>query len=300
MKHTLTRRSFSMMLGTTLAGGFIPGGTTHAFAQTGEDTFARRLAGIEEGLRGRLGVAVLDMETGRRWTRRGDERFPMCSTFKVVACGAVLARVDAGEEDLGRRIVFGQSDLVTYSPVTETRVGGEGMTLAEVCKAAMTLSDNTAANIILESLGGPDAVTIFARSLGDPATRLDRIETALNEATPGDPRDTTSPDGMVTSLAALAFGGSLSPASAKVLTGWMLANKTGDTRLRAGMPQGWRVGDKTGTGDYGTANDVAILYPPNRRPVIASVYITETEAAVGERNDAIAEVGRAIAAALAA
>ncbi|NDV87865.1 class A beta-lactamase [Aurantimonas aggregata] len=287
-----------MMLGTALAGGFTLGGTARAFSQTGEDGFARRLAEIEDGLTARLGVAVLDTETGQRWTRRGNERFPMCSTFKAVASGAVLARVDAGEEDLGRRIVFAKSDLVPYSPGTENRVGGDGMTLAELCEAAVTLSDNTAANLILASLGGPSAVTAFARSLGDTATRLDRIEPDLNEATPGDPRDTTTPDGMVTSLAALTVDGSLSPASTRQFADWMLANKTGDTRLRAGVPRDWRVGDKTGTGAYGTANDIAILYPPNRKPVIVSVYITETEATIDDRNAAIADVGRALAGAL--
>ncbi|MBB4003138.1 class A beta-lactamase [Aurantimonas endophytica] len=300
MKHTLTRRSFSMMLGTALAGGLTLGGTARAFSQTGEDAFARRLAEIEDGLTARLGVAVLDTETGRRWTRRGNERFPMCSTFKAIASGAVLARVDAGEEDLGRRIVFAKSDLVPYSPGTETRVGGEGMTLAELCEAAVTLSDNTAANLILESLGGPSAITAFARSLGDAETRLDRIEPELNEATPGDPRDTTTPDAMVTSLAALTLGGSLSAASTRQFTDWMLANKTGDTRLRAGVPRDWRVGDKTGTGAYGTANDIAILYPPNRKPMIVSVYITETEATIDDRNAAIAAVGQAVAEALGA
>ncbi|UIJ70976.1 class A beta-lactamase [Aurantimonas sp. HBX-1] len=298
MNHRLTRRSFTIMLGAGMAASLMPGGAARSFAQTGEQAFAQRLADIEAGLQGRLGVAVLDTASGRRWLHRGNERFPMCSTFKVVACGAVLARVDAGEEDLDRRIVFAKSDLVTYSPVTETKVGGKGMTLAEICEAAMTESDNTAGNIILDSLGGPAAVTAFARSLGDPATRLDRIETDLNEATPGDPRDTTTPDGMTTSLAALAFGGRLSPASTRQLTGWMRANKTGDARLRAGVPKDWDVGDKTGTGDRGTANDVAILYPPKREPVIVSVYVTETEAAIGERNAAIAEVGRAVAAAL--
>ncbi|MCO6404009.1 class A beta-lactamase [Aurantimonas endophytica] len=289
-----------MMLGTALAGGLTLGGTARAFSQTGEDAFARRLAEIEDGLTARLGVAVLDTETGRRWTRRGNERFPMCSTFKAIASGAVLARVDAGEEDLGRRIVFAKSDLVPYSPGTETRVGGEGMTLAELCEAAVTLSDNTAANLILESLGGPSAITAFARSLGDAETRLDRIEPELNEATPGDPRDTTTPDAMVTSLAALTLGGSLSAASTRQFTDWMLANKTGDTRLRAGVPRDWRVGDKTGTGAYGTANDIAILYPPNRKPMIVSVYITETEATIDDRNAAIAAVGQAVAEALGA
>ncbi|MDR3462507.1 MAG: class A beta-lactamase, partial [Beijerinckiaceae bacterium] len=226
------------------------------------------------------------------------ERFPMCSTFKVIACGAVLARVDAGREDLNRRIRFEAGDLVPYSPVTKDRVGGDGMTLAELCKAALTQSDNTAANLILASLGGPAAVTAFARALGDSVSRLDRVETALNAATPGDPRDTTTPDAMVDNLRALVVDGRLSARSRDQFSEWLVANQTGGARLRAGLPQDWRVGDKTGSGDWGTTNDVAVVWPPGRKPLILCVYLTNTKASVDDRNATIAAVGRAVERAL--
>ncbi len=274
--------------------------TSAACANAPGDGLAAELAGIERGIACRLGVAVLDTGSGRHWEHRADERFPMCSTFKVLACAAVLARVDAGREDLGRRVRFGASDVVTYSPVTAGQAGGEGITLAEICEAAMTRSDNTAGNLLLASLGGPAAVTGYARSLGDDVTRLDRVETALNEATPGDPRDTTTPGAMAGNLRALVLGGELSPRSRDRLAAWLVANRTGDAKLRAGLPGGWRVGDKTGGGDWGTMNDVAVVWPPGRAAVVVSVYLTETPTSFDERNAAVAAIGRAVGTALGA
>ncbi|UEM04372.1 class A beta-lactamase [Skermanella rosea] len=274
-------------------------GIVLAAPESGED-LAGKLVEVERRLGARLGAAILDTESGRRWSHRADERFPLCSTFKAIACGAVLAKVDAGREDLERRIRFEAADVVTYSPVTQDRVGGAGMTLAEICEAAMTRSDNTAGNIILDSLGGPSGVTEFARSLGDDVTRLDRRETDLNEATPGDPRDTTSPAAMVANLESLVLGNTLSPQSRDRLTAWLVSNKTGDAKLRAGLPKDWRIGDKTGGGDYGTMNDVAVIWPPNRKPTIVSIYMTETKASFDDRNAAIAEIGRALKTALGA
>ncbi|WP_062208280.1 class A beta-lactamase [Aureimonas sp. AU12] len=292
----LTRRHFTT-LAATLVAGTLP---RAAAAQADEpEAFSHLTERIETRLGARLGVFALDTGSGRRWEHRANERFPMCSTFKVVACGAVLARVDAGAENLDRRIRFETSDLVPYSPETERHVGGDGMTLRAICEAAMTQSDNTAANLILASLGGPAAVTAYARSIGDQETRLDRIETALNEATPGDPRDTTTPAAMAGNLRALAFGDALSPTSRVVLTGWMVANRTGGAKLRAGLPDGWRVGDKTGGGDHGTMNDVAVIWPAGGEPVIIAVYMTETAASFDDRNAGIAEIGRGLARALA-
>ena len=220
----------------------------------------------------------------------------MCSTFKVLACAAVLGRVDMGQEDLNRRIRFEASDLVTYSPVTKDRVGGGGMSLADLCEAGITQSDNTAGNLILASLGGPSSVTAYARVLGDIMTRLDRTETGLNDAIPGDPRDTTTPGAMTANLRALVAGGALSQPSRDQLTEWLMANQTGGAKLRAGLPANWRVGDKTGGGDWGTTNDVAVIWPPGRKPVIVSVYLTNTRASFDDRNAAIAAVGRAVGA----
>lgn len=259
------------------------------------DDMAAQFAGLERKHGGRLGVCVIDTGSGGVVGHRAEERFPMTSTFKLLAAAAVLAKVDHGEDSLDRRLTYAKADLVTYSPVTEKHVEG-GMTLAEVCDAAVTLSDNTAGNLQLASIGGPEGLTAYARSLGDEMTRLDRMETALNEAVPGDPRDTTTPSAMVGTLYRLLVGSALAPASRERLVGWALANKTGDTRLRAGVPKDWRVGDKTGAGGFGTNNDVGILWPPGRAPLIVAVYLTETTKPLDERNAVIAEVARIVSA----
>jgi len=250
-------------------------------------------ARIEAASGGRLGVAVLDTRDGRRAGHRADERFALCSTFKLLAGAAVLARHDAGKEQLDRRIRYDTKDLVTYSPATEKHVA-TGMTLAELCDAAITLSDNTAGNLLLAALGGPQGLTAFTRTLGDSVTRLDRIEPELNEAVPGDPRDTTTPTAMSANIRALVLGDALSAQSREQLKRWLVGNKTGDTALRAGVPAGWTVGDRTGSGERGTRNDVGVIWPPEREPVIVSVYLTETRVPTEQRNAAIAAVAKAI------
>ena len=266
-----------------------------AHAEVFSDQLSRDLTAIETASGGRLGVGVLDVASGERVVHRGDERFPMCSTFKVLAVSAVLAKVDAGKEQLDRVLHFEKSDLVTYSPITKDRVGAAGMMLGEICAAAIRYSDNSAANLILSSLGGPVAVTRFARSIGDEVTRLDRIETDLNEALPGDPRDTTSPAAMLADLKVLLLGSKLKVASRDQLTQWMVGNTTGDERLRAGVSTGWKVGDKTGSGERGTTNDVGIFWPPEGSPVLVTVYLTGSTGAGDQRSATIAAVGRAIA-----
>ena len=285
----LTKREF--VLGAT---AIVASGAARADAETLAAAFTR----IEKESGGRLGVAVLDTQTGMQAGHRADERFPVCSTFKWLAAAAILRRVDAGVERLERRVHFGAKDLVTYSPVTEKHIA-DGMTLAELCDAAVTLSDNTAGNLLLAALGGPGGITTFARSLGDAVTRLDRIEPELNEATPGDPRDTTAPAAMTANLRALVIGDALSAASRAQLTAWLVANKTGDTRLRARLPAGWRIGDKTGVGANGTNNDVGVIWPPGRAPVVVSAYLTGTAAMPpAQRDAAIAAVGHAVAEAI--
>ena len=257
---------------------------------------AARLGELERTHGGRLGVAVLDVGSGRRIERRAHERFPMCSTFKWLAAAFVLARVDRGEERLDQRVTFAKADLVPYSPVTEKHTGPAGMTLEELCHAAVTVSDNTAGNLLLASFGGPAGLTKYARSLGDEVTRLDRMEPALNEATPGDARDTTTPAAMTQTLRRVVVGDALAEASRTKLTDWLLANTTGDSRLRAGFPKGWRVGDKTGTGNHGVTNDVAVAWPPEREPVIVSAYYAGASADANARNAVLAEVARVVAA----
>jgi beta-lactamase class A len=292
MSQSVSRRA--ALLATLLAAPALalPGDSATA---AGDDA-AQQLAGLEARTGGRLGVAALDLGTGRRIAHRADERFPMCSTFKVLAAACVLARVDRKEERLDRSIALAQQDLVTYSPAAKERAGGRGMTLAELCGAAITLSDNTAANLLLASFGGPAGLTAFVRSLGDPVTRLDRIEPDLNEATPGDPRDTTSPAAMMETLRRLVLGDALSAPSRGRLAAWLVANKTGDARLRAGLPRDWRVGDKTGTGENGVANDIAVAWPPGRAPVVVSAYFAESRLAANDRSAVLAEVARIVSA----
>ncbi|MBX9845620.1 MAG: class A beta-lactamase [Xanthobacteraceae bacterium] len=289
-----TRRAFVAGAGALAGWGFVHGGRARAGGLP--DTLAADLARIELESGGRLGVAVLDTGSGVKIEHHGDERFPMCSTFKLVAAAAVLKRVDQGQERLDRRIAFAAGDIVVNSPVTKARVGGSGMTLAEICEAAMTMSDNTAGNLILAALGGPVGFTAYVRSLGDSVTRLDRIEPELNAALPGDPRDTTTPLAMLGNLQKLVLGDTLSGASKEQLTKWLLGNKTGDTRLRAQLPAGWRTGDKTGAGDRGTNNDVGVLWPPDGEPIVVAAYLTGTTAPVERRNATLAAVGRAVAA----
>ena len=229
-----------------------------ALGATPADRLVERLRCIETDAAGRLGVAVLDTRDGTMRGWRMHERFPMCSTFKVLAAGLVLHRVGAGLERLDRRVAFDRDDLVPVSPVTSQHANGDGMLMGELCEAAITANDNTAGNLLLASFGGPGAVTRFARSIGDHVSHLGRDEPSLNEARAGDPRDTTAPTSMALNFRALLLGPALDAAGRSQLQAWLLANTTGDHRLRAGLPSDWIVGDKTGTGENGTANDVAI------------------------------------------
>jgi beta-lactamase class A len=255
----------------------------------------RQFGQLEKTVGGRLGVATLDTAGGARADHRAGERFPMCSTFKLLAVAAVLARVDRGRERLDRRIAFSTADLLEYAPVTRARVAEGSMPIADLCEAAITVSDNTAANLLLATLGGPAGLTAYARSLGDHVTRLDRIEPALNEAVPGDPRDTTTPSAMLGDLKALLVGTALARASRERLIAWLVATKTGDRRLRAGVPAGWRVGDKTGSGEHGTTNDVGIIWPPGGGAVLVAAYLTETSRDTPACEAVLAGVGRMLA-----
>ncbi|KMO27309.1 class A beta-lactamase [Methylobacterium aquaticum] len=281
----LTRRA--ALIGAALA-------TCAARSVEAAEDAAARLAQLERRDGGRLGVEVRDTATGRRFGHRADELFPLCSTFKALAAAAVLARADKGQDDLNRRITYTRDALLSYAPVTGKHVE-TGMTLAELCAAAVVWSDNTAANLMLDRLGGPAGITAFARAHGDTVTRLDRTEPTLNTAIPGDPRDTTSPAAMVGLLDTILLGQVLSAESRARLTGWMQESPTGLKRLRAGLPEGWRTADKTGTGDNGTANVVALIRRPDGAPILAAVYLTGSPAEPAARDALHAEIGRLIA-----
>lgn len=227
-----------------------------------------RLIELERRFDARLGVYASDTGTGRELAYRADERFAMCSVFKALAAAAVLDRAPRGHLD--ERVHYRESDLAAFSPIAEQHVG-DGMTIRELCDAAVRYSDNTAGNLLLADLGGPAEITAFARSLGDDVTRLDRTEPELNSAIPGDERDTTTPRAIAGSVRTLVLGDRLDPADRALFTEWLVGNTTGDERIRAGVPAGWRVGDKTGTGSYATANDVAVVWPPGAAPIALAI-----------------------------
>ncbi|HEX3465092.1 MAG TPA: class A beta-lactamase [Candidatus Elarobacter sp.] len=239
--------------------------------------------------RGRLGVCAIDLRDGRRIGRRERERFPLASTFKLPLVMAVLSRVDRGLERLDRKLAFRASEILAYSPAEGRHPRGGSLTIAELCAAAIEQSDNTAANLLMRTLGGPSGVTSYVRSLGDTVTRLDRTEPALNTTTPGDVRDTTTPFAMATLVARLVRDPVLSPSSKATLFGWLRATRTGLTRIRAGVPRDWAVGDKTGTTDT-AGNDVAILWPRTGAPLVIAVYFAEVQAPDEARDAAIAAV----------
>jgi beta-lactamase class A len=249
---------------------------------------------IERDLQGRIGVAVLDTANNRSIAYHATDRFPMCSTFKFLAAAAVLQRVDKKEEQLNRKISYGRSDLLDWAPVTKEHVAEGEMTVGALCAAAIDYSDNTAANLLLQTIGGPHGLTEFVRSLGDPNTRLDRNEPTLNTAIKDDERDTTSPAAMLNDLKSLLLGDTLSAASRQQLEAWLVKNTTGDKRLRAGLPATWQVGDKTGTGENGARGDIAIVRPPNRAPILVAVYTAESAAPNEKINEAFAAIGRVV------
>lgn len=253
---------------------------------------------LEQTNGGRLGVGVLDTASGERSGYRADERFPMCSTFKFLLVSAVLRRVDRHQETLDRAIPIPSKPLLSNSPLTEPHAGGT-MTVAALCQAAVIRSDNTAANLLLERIGGPPGITNFSRSIGDPVTRLDRTELSLNEALSGDPRDTTSPAAMVSNLKSVLLGKVLSQASREQLTRWMEANLTGLDRLRANLPKGWRAADKTGSNGEHTSNDIAVLWPSGKSPVIVAAYITQCPGPESKRAGMLADIGTVVTKALA-
>lgn len=260
-----------------------------------DSDFTGRIAAIEKHTGGRLGIAALDTASGKRLAYGAKQRFAMCSTFKFVLVAAILARVDDKKESLDRGVPYGAADLLDYAPVTKAHVQEGAMTLSELGAAAIEYSDNTAANLLLRVIGGPKALTRYARSLGDAVTRLDRIEPKLNSNLLGDVRDTTTPAAMLETMTRLLTGNALSSTSRLQLERWMVGATTGATRLKAGLPANWSVGDKTGTGNNGAFNDIAIARPPGGSPILLAVFLTNSSLPATESEAALAEAGRTIA-----
>lgn len=290
MPDHLTRRSLITGGAATAAVLLLPGA---ANADTG-------LSALEAEFDARVGAYALDTGSGKTVPHRAHERFPLLSTFKVLASAAVLRRARSTCDPglLDRVVHYRSADLVANSPITEQHVD-DGMTVAALCAAALDYSDNTAGNLLLDLIGGPAGVTGFARSIGDAVTRLDRRETALNDWSPAELRDTTTPAAMGHNLRALTLGGALHRADRERLTGWMRASTTGDTRIRAGLPAGWTVGDKTGSSSsYGAANDIAVVHPPTGAPLIIALYTNRNAADAPYRNELIATATTTLARAL--
>lgn len=277
----------ALLLGVVGIAGFSSPGWAHAKG----DPILEAAQAAESRLKARVGLLVHDTSTGRTWRYRADERFPMASTAKVPICGALLQQ---GEAALRTEVHIQENDILSYAPTTKELVN-RNVPASELCAITLRNSDNTAANGVLHVVGGPSAVTSFLRSIGDMTTRLDRNEPALNEGTPGDARDTTTPQAIAHTLQAMVLGAALSPEARKQLTNWLSRNEVGGPLLRAGVPSDWRVADRTGAAGFGTRGIVAIMWPPRREPVVAAVYLTETDASLDERDAAIASIGNAIA-----
>jgi len=260
----------------------------------GKIHFEDRIAAIEQRTGARIGVAALDTASGKRLDHRSEERFPMCSTFKFLAAAAVLKRVDEGQEKLDRFVSYGEKDILEYAPVTKAHLKDGGMALGALCAAAIEQSDNTAGNLLLDTIGGPVGLTNFARSIGDEITRLDRKEPELNSAIPGDERDTTSPTAMCANTQRLVVGNALSESSRHQLEDWLRHNETGTLMIRAGVPKTWTIGDKTGRCGNGATNDVAIIRPSDRAPIFVAIYSIGSTSSADDRAAILAEATRVI------
>jgi len=261
---------------------------------SGQNTFADRMSSIQSRIGGRLGVCLVDTASGQRLQFQADERFAMCSTFKLLLAAQVLAQADAGKLDLERRLAYASTDLLPNSPVTSRRVAEGALSIRDLSAAIVEVSDNTAANLLLSVIGGPAGFTAFARSIGDTVTRLDRNEMELNTNLPNDPRDTTTAAAMVSAVSTLLTGGKLKTGSRDLLLNWMKSSPTGVRRTRAGLPPSWVAGDKTGTGVRGAVNDVLIAFPPARQALVAAVYMSESTLPTLDLEAAHREIGAAI------
>ncbi|MFF8566942.1 Exo family class A beta-lactamase [Streptomyces albidoflavus] len=290
--------------GAALAAATLVSGTAHASSGgrgRGHGSVSdaeRRLAGLERASGARLGVYAYDTESGRTVAYRADELFPMCSVFKTLSSAAVLRDLDRNGEFLSRRIFYTQDDVEQAGGAPETGKAenlANGMTVEELCEVSITASDNCAANLMLRELGGPTAVTRFARSLGDRVTRLDRWEPELNSAEPGRVTDTTSPRAITRTYGRLVLGDALNPRDRRLLTSWLLANTTSGDRFRSGLPEDWALGDKTGAGRYGTNNDAGVTWPPGRPPIVLTVLTAKTEEDATRDDGLVADAARVLA-----
>ncbi|GHE06286.1 class A beta-lactamase [Streptomyces alanosinicus] len=280
-----------------VAAGTLSASTASAASKAEQRGAETELAALERRHGARLGVYARNVRTGRTVSHRAGERFAMCSTFKAFAAAAIL-RGHGGRTPLDTVIHYPPHDILPHSPRTEEHVA-TGMTVADLCAAAIQYSDNAAGNLLLRQIGGPAGLTRFLRSLGDGTSRLDRWEPELNTAIPGDPRDTTTPEALGRGFARLTLGRALARPARERLVTWLKGNTTSAARFGAGLPHGWVLADKTGTGDYGTANDIGVAWTTRGTPVLLTVLSAQA-AQDGTADDAlVAEAARIVARVLA-
>lgn len=251
-----------------------PGAAAPATDPATDPAAARAFASLERRYDARLGITAVDTGSGRTLVHRAGERFAFASTVKVFIAAAVLD--GSSDADLATVVHYDRGDLLEYAPVTSEHVD-TGMTVRELIDAALRSSDNTAANLLVERLGGPDAVERWLRGIGDRTTSVDRVEPDLNQAVPSDRRDTTTPERFAADLRTVLLGDALDAADRRVLRDAMLGNTTGDATIRAGVDPSWRVADKTGTASYGVRNDIAVVTPPGRDPVVLVVMTSRSD-----------------------
>ncbi|MEV7425386.1 class A beta-lactamase [Streptomyces sp. NBC_01429] len=255
--------------------------------------YADAFKGLESKFDARLGVYAVDTGTGEEVAYNDGERFAFASTFKALAAGAVLRK--HAPDGMEKVVTYSESDLVSNSPVTEKHVA-TGMTLRELCDAAVRFSDNTAANLMLDHIGGPKGLNAVLKKLGDDVTRMERREPGLNEWVPGQTRDTSTPKALAADLRAFVLGDALGAGERAQLTKWLRTNTTGDELIRAGMPKDWVVGDKTGAGGtYGTRNDIAVVWPSDGAPLVMAILSNRTEKDAEYDNKLIAEAASVVA-----
>lgn len=242
--------------------------------EVGATDFSSEFAQLEEKYNAKLGVYAIDTGNEETVAYHAEDRFAYASTFKALA-GAVLLKENP-LSFLDERRMYTKENLVTYSPITEKYVD-EGMTLREIVEAAMQYSDNTAANLLFAEFGGPKELEKALREIGDEVTQMDRLEPDLNEATPGDMRDTSTPKALATNLKIFGLSDELSEEKREIFQQWLKGNTTGDTLIKSGVPTDWVVGDKSGAGSYGTRNDIAIVWPPDKEPIVIAIMSTKQD-----------------------
>ncbi|MFC4009812.1 class A beta-lactamase [Nonomuraea purpurea] len=290
MRHSRLAAAAALVL-SLLAGGATPASAEPKVQVTKE------LRALESSFKGRIGAYAIDTGTGKTLAYRAGERFPLLSTFKAFVCGAALHKARTSAPGLMDKVVkWTTDDLKPHSPVTEKHVA-DGLTVAQLCEATVTVSDNTAGNMVLKQVGGPAGLTGYFRTLKDPLSRLDRWETELNDWTPKEKRDTTTPAAAARDLRALSAGKALDAKSRERLNGWLIAATTGDNRIRAGLPKTWTVGDKTGTNaTAGLANDIAVIWPKkSAAPIIMAIYTNRTAPDATAGDKAIADTATILA-----